>query len=185
MPATVADARDLLISSVLCEDPVIFIDDRWLYDATAELPPVEEKDLKLEGPRVLAEGEDVTIVASGFSTRLALEAHAELLREGITTDVVDLRVLNPLDPCRILESVRKTRRLVVVDGGWRTCGIAAEVLALVAEGVPPETLLASPKRIALPDAPAPTSRALEQVYYPSTDTVVTAVKKLLTGRSRS
>lgn len=179
MPATVADARDLLVASVLCSDPVVFIDDRWLYDLTAELPPVREVELAAEGPRVLVEGGDVTLVASGFSTQLCMEAREELSSKGVGCDVVDLRVLNPLDPEAILSSVRKTGRLLVVDGGWRSCGISAEVLALVAEGIPLGVLRSSPQRITLPDAPAPTSRVLEKAYYPSRQDVVSAALKLL------
>ena len=81
MPATVADARDLLIASVLSPDPVVFIDDRWLYDLTDELPPVQEIDLAGVRPRVLAEGRDITIVAASYSTRLALQAREQLLAD--------------------------------------------------------------------------------------------------------
>jgi len=179
MPATVADARDLLIASALCADPVVFIDDRWLYDLTAELPPVKELELAAEGPRVLAKGGDVTLVASGYSTQLSLEAREELANKGVGCDVVDLRVLNPLDAEPILASVQKTGRLLVVDGGWRTCGMSAEVLALVAEGLPVGSLHAPPRRVTLPDAPAPTSRVLEKAYYPSRQTVVSAALQLV------
>ena len=176
MPATVADARDLLVASVLCDDPVVFIDDRWLYDLGAELPALREVDLAEQGPEVIARGDDVTLVGAGFSTQLALEARERLGHEGIGCDVVDLRVLNPLEPSSILESLERTGRLVVVDGGWRSCGISAEVLAVAAEKVP---LKSRPKRVTLPDAPAPTSRVLEAIYYPTTASVVEAVRESL------
>lgn len=181
MPATVADARDLLIASVLCPDPVLYIDDRWLYDLEDDLGPVEELDLASEGPRLLAGGEDLTMVASGFSTRLALEAREGLMAEGIRADVIDLRVLNPLDPTPILESVARTGRLLVIDGGWRTCGMAGEVLALVSEGLAPSALRSRPARITLPDAPAPTARVLEEIYYPTKDTVLAAARRVVRG----
>ena len=179
MPATVADARDLLIASVLCPDPVIFIDDRWLYDNTDTLAPIEELDLANEGPRALAEGTDLTLVAVGYSTELALKAREELLTRGVTCDVVDLRILNPLDSTSFIRSVRKTGRLLVVDGGWSSCGISAEVLALVAEQVSPGELQSCPARVTLPAAPAPTSRVLEKAYYPSPEMVVSAALRLL------
>jgi pyruvate/2-oxoglutarate/acetoin dehydrogenase E1 component len=172
MPATVSDARDLLIASVLCEDPVLYIDDRWLYQETAELGPIEELDLAAETPRVLEEGEDLTLVAAGFSTRLALKARDELAGQGVTCDVVDLRVLSPFQPESVLASVRKTGRVLVIDGGWRTCGMSAEVIAAVAENVPPSSMRSRPARLALPDAPAPTSKVLECAYYPSVEDVV-------------
>jgi acetoin:2,6-dichlorophenolindophenol oxidoreductase subunit beta len=175
MPASVADARDLLVAAVLSPDPVIYIDDRWLYDLTDHLEPIGELDLAREGARVVAEGADVTLVGAGYSVRLALAARQELDREGISCEVVDLRILNPLEPEAAIASVAKTGRLVAVDGGWRTCGIAGEVLARVAEGLGVDVLKAAPRRVTLPDAPAPTSRVLEEAYYPSVETIVRAV----------
>lgn len=179
MPATVADARDLLIASVLCPDPVVYIDDRWLYDLTDDLPQIQELDLRTQGPRRLAEGTDLTIVAAGFSTRLALQARDKLEIQGIGADIIDLRVLNPLQTDAIADSVTKTGRLLVVDGGWRTCGMAGEVIASIAERLAPGCMSCPPARVTLPDAPAPTSRVLEKLYYPSVEQVITAAQRLL------
>jgi pyruvate/2-oxoglutarate/acetoin dehydrogenase E1 component len=172
-PSTVADARDMLIASVLCDDPVVYIDDRWLYSQTAELGPVVERNLREFAPQVLGSGTDLTIVGSGYATLLASRAR-DVLRtaHGIEAEVVDLRVLNPFDAAVVVESVKRTRRLVVVDGSWRTCGMSAEVIARCMEDLPPGILTAAPIRITLPDAPAPTSRALEKIYYPDVDMVV-------------
>jgi pyruvate dehydrogenase E1 component beta subunit len=178
MPTTVADARDLLIASVLCRDPVIYIDDRWLYAQTDFLGPVVELDLKKEGPRCIAEGSDITIVASSYSCLLAQKAREILINDGITAEIIDLRVLNPFQPDLITRSVKKTGRLLVVDGGWKVCGISAEVLAAVAEGVNPLLLKKAPIRVTLPDAPAPTSSALEKIYYTNVDDVINAAKSL-------
>lgn len=171
MPATVADARDLLVASVLCDDPVIYIDDRWLYSQTAELEPIVERQLSTFAPRVVAEGTDLTIVGSGYATVLATQARDVLAKKGVSAEVVDLRVLNPFDPHVVVESVRKTRRLLVVDGGWRTCGMSAEVIASCVERLPQGALAAAPVRVTLPDAPAPTSRVLEKIYYPDAELV--------------
>ena len=179
MPSTVADARDLLIASVLCNDPVMYIDDRWLYSQTDDLPDVEELDLRSVGPRCLAVGDDVSIVACGYSTLLALKARDQLASQGISAEVVDLRVLNPFDPTAVVESVRKTGRLLVVDGGWRTCGMSSEVVASVMERLSSGELRSPPRRITLPDAPAPTSRVLEKIYYPDIDQVVGAARASL------
>lgn len=179
MPATVADARDLLIASVLSPDPVMYIDDRWLYDLTDDLPPVVERDLAKEGPRVLAPGRDLTLVGAGHSVRLALEARDMLAAEGIAAEVVDLRVLNPLQPAAVVESVRRTGRLLAVDGGWRTCGLAGEVIASVAELLPAAAWRSAPARLTLPDAPAPTSRVLEKIYYPGVADVAAAARRLV------
>lgn len=179
MPATVADARDLLIASVLSPDPVLFIDDRWLYSLEDDLPPVNELVLSQLGPQQLMTGDDVTIVGSGYSSRLAIEAAEILKTSGISADVIDLRILNPLDTTKIIESVTKTGRLLVVDGGWGPCGIAGEVIAQVAEGAAVGVIKKSPIRLTLPFAPAPTARILEQAYYPTIDSVVGCVKKMM------
>lgn len=180
MPATVADARDLLIASVLCPDPVIYIDDRWLYEQTDELPPVVEMDLRDQAPCCLAMGQDVTIVASSYSTVLAMKAREDLMSEGISAEVIDLRVLNPFNPDIIVDSVRKTRRLLVVDGGWRTAGFSAEVIASVAERLSnDDRWRCPPQRLTLPDAPAPTSRVLEDIYYPQVRDVKSVVIKMM------
>ena len=120
MPATVADARDLLISSVLLNDPVVFIDDRWLYDQIDRVPEVKELPLAIQGPKVLNSGDDITIVGLGYGTKCAMDSLSELSKANISAEVIDLRVLNPLDPSVIIESVRKTGRLIVVDPGWRS-----------------------------------------------------------------
>jgi len=179
MPSTVADARDLLIASVLCNDPVMYIDDRWLYSQTDDLPDVEEIDLRTVGPRCLAAGTDLSIVASGYSTLLAMNARHQLAAQGVSVEIVDLRVLNPFDPAPVVESVRKTGRMLAVDGSWRTCGMSAEVIASVVERLAPGELRAAPRRITLPDAPAPTSRVLEKIYYPDVDQVVLAAQALM------
>jgi pyruvate/2-oxoglutarate/acetoin dehydrogenase E1 component len=179
MPATVADARDLLVASVLSRDPVLFIDDRWLYDLEEELPPIKPRDLAMERPVCRTSGTDITIVGSGYSTRLSMDAAAELAKAGISAEVVDLRVVNPLNMDEVVESVKKTHRLLVIDGGWSCCGLAGEIIAGVVERVPVGTLVRSPARITLPPAPAPTSRALEATYYPSAASVAAAATNLV------
>jgi pyruvate dehydrogenase E1 component beta subunit len=175
MPSTVSDARDLLISSVLCDDPVLYIDDRWLYDQRAVLPPVVECPLAKEGPRTLRSGRDVTLVGSSYSTYLCMQAADRLAQNGVEADVIDLRVLNPLRPEPIVNSVGRTGRLVAVDGSWSSCGMASEIIASVAEHLPLDRMKARPRRVTLPAAPAPTSRPLEAAYYPGPDDVVAAV----------
>jgi len=178
MPATPQDARDFLIASVLCDDPVLYIDDRWLYDIEQEAGPLIEVDLRTQGPKVLQTGTACTLVGSGFSTQLCLKAAMKLEEDGISCEVIDLRVLNPLKLEPIVDSVRKTGRLVAVDGGWRTCGLAGEVIAGVVECLEPTAFKAKPTRITLPDAPAPVSSALEAIYYSRPDQVVEAVSSL-------
>jgi pyruvate/2-oxoglutarate/acetoin dehydrogenase E1 component len=163
----------------LCKDPVVYIDDRWLYEQTDTLGAVNELDLRKIGPKVLVSGSDLTIVASGYSTLLALKARDILSEVGINAEVIDLRVINPFNPEEIIGSVKKTGHLLVIDGGWRTCGLSSEVIASVIEQIKPSELIAAPVRVTIPDAPAPTSRVLEKIYYPDVSSVVESAKKFL------
>jgi len=178
MPSTVADARDLLIASVLSKDPVIYIDDRWLYEQEDDLPRILELDLKTQKPKITSKGKDVTIVASGHSSYLARQANEKLRNNGIHPEIIDVRILNPLDVKDILKSVKKTRKLVVIDPGWVSSGFSAELVAKVVENLDTKILTSPPLRIALPDAPAPTATVLEKKYYTSVDDVVKKVKNL-------
>jgi len=179
MPSTVKDARDLLVASVLSPDPVLYIDDRWLYEQEDELGPVRELDLSKLGPEIRMLGDDITIVSSGHSSLLAKQAAVLLLNEGIKAEVIDVRVLNPFDSSTIVDSVNKTGRLLVVDSGWESAGFSAEIMASVVEKLPVNALKNSPVRVALPNAPAPTSRMLEKEYYFTAETVVNAAKKII------
>jgi len=179
MPSTVEDARNLLISSVLSPDPVIYIDDRWLYEQEAELPPICELNLNNQKPIITEIGSDITIVASGYASLLAREAAKKLKDANISTEVIDVRILNPFDAKLIIESVKKTKHLLVADPGWLSAGFSAEIVAKVVEGLPIECLEKPPIRVALPDAPAPTSRVLEKAYYFSSNDIVKATRKLL------
>lgn len=176
MPATVKDARDLLIASVLSPDPVLYIDDRWLYEEEAAIGEVELLDLNEIEPTKLRVGSDITLVSSSYSTKQALDVAVQLADAGISAEVIDLRLINPLKTEVILESVKKTGRLLVIDGGWKSCGLAGEVIASVAEcGIP---LMTAAKRITLPDAPAPCSGPLEKAYYTDFEDIYAAVMVL-------
>ena len=178
MPATPRDARDLLIASVLCDDPVLYIDDRWLYELEDDLPPITELDLTKEGPRVLKQGTDITLVGSSFSTYLCIQAAQILADQGISCEVVDLRVINPIDYTEIITSVRKTSKLLVVDGGWSNCDLAGEIIAGVMESIQPEDISSSPVRMTLPSAPAPTSKPLEKAYYLQPEDIAARVTEI-------
>ena len=179
MPATVQDARDLLIASALSPDPVLYIDDRWLYDQVEELPPVEPLILANVRPKVVKEGVDVTLVGCSYSLRQCSEVASELAVQGVSCEVIDLRVINPLDCTEVAKSVAKTGRLCVVDGGWSTCGLAGEVIASVSESLDLGLWKSKPVRLTLTDTPAPTSKPLEDSYYTSHEDVKNAVLGML------
>lgn len=179
MPATAADARDLLVASVLSGDPVMYIDDRWLYSRKSVLGPVAPRPLAGEGPVVRRPGRDLTLAGAGYSAYLCEEAALRLAGAGIDAEVVDIRILNPFDPATIVSSVRKTGALCVVDSGWGPAGFAAEVIASIAASPDSGGLQRPPSRVTLPFAPAPASRALESLYYPTVETVVAAARSVL------
>ncbi len=179
MPHSPIDARDLLVASVLCDDPVIYIDDRWLYGLEERATEVAEIDLREVGPRIVRRGSSVTLIGASYSTQLCHEAAELLADDGVSAEVIDLRVVSPLDCRLIVESVRKTRRFVVVDGSWSNCGLAGEIIASVCERLDPGVLLSKPARVTLPAAPAPTSKALEAAYYPTARDVADAARRTL------
>lgn len=177
MPYSPKDARDLLIASVLSPDPVLYIDDRWLYEQEEDVEVVTELDLSTQGPKCIREGQDLTVVGAGYSCHLALEGAKLLEKAGISCEVIDLRVINPLETKAILSSVQKTGRLCVLDGGWKNCGLAGEVIASVMEQIDLSCLLEKPLRYTLPEAPAPTSLELEKDYYGSSEDIYHLIKK--------
>ena len=185
MPATPADAQGLLIAAAEDPNPVVYIDDRWLYDVRGE---VEEAGFAtpIGQAAVRRVGSAITLVGISYMAHLALKAAEELEREGIAAEVIDLRSLKPWDRERVLESVRKTRHAVVADPGWRTAGAAAEIAATVAEEAFHD-LEAPVARVALPDTPAPTCRNEERAYYPDAESIAAAARRTLlsSGRQRS
>ncbi|MFM6853255.1 MAG: alpha-ketoacid dehydrogenase subunit beta, partial [Sphingopyxis sp.] len=181
MPATAADARDLLIAAIQSDDPVLYIDDRWCYEHEEDVPPAADVDLASIKPALRREGADITLVGASYSVLLALDAAKILAAEGIECEVVDMRVLNPVDPDLVRQSARKTGRLLAIDGGWRTCGFAGELIALATEALEPDEWRARPRRITLPDAPAPTSKPLEAAYYPTAASVADTVRQMVRG----
>lgn len=179
MPATARDARDLLVASVLSNDPVLFLDDRWLYDLEEEMPPIEPLSLVDQGPVIRRAGTDVTLVGCGYTTQLCLKAAEQLELSGVSAEVIDLRILNPIDHSALRESTLRTGAVVAVDGDWSTCGIASEIIAGAAEGRPSSRPPLKAIRLTHPDAPAPTSRPLEKAFYFGVSEVVEATMNLL------
>jgi len=176
-PFTPYDVKGLLVSSVYDENPVLLIDDRWLYDLEGHVPE-ELYDEPLGKGVVKREGSDATIIAFSYMVKEALEA-AELLSEmGIEAEVIDLRSLKPLDETLLFDSARKTGRVLVADGGWRTCGVASEISALLTESV--FSYMKGPvARVTSPDTPAPASSVLEKDYYPGSQRIADAMLELL------
>jgi pyruvate dehydrogenase E1 component beta subunit len=177
MPSTPYDAKGLMIAAIQDESPVVYMDDRWLY-STEEDVPEEIYAIPIGKGTLRKEGRDVTVAAVSYMVAESMKAAEELKSEGIETEVLDLRSVKPLDETLLFDSVKKTRRLVVADGGWKTCGVAAEVSARVSETIF-GSLRAPISRITLPDVPAPASRVLEKNYYPTFKNIAHAVRTIL------
>lgn len=177
MPSTPYDAKGLMAAAIQDENPVVFIDDRWLYQTEGHVP-TELYSVPIGKGVIRKKGSDITIAAISYMAPEALQAARELEQAGISAEVLDLRSARPLDQELIIRSVSKTKRLVVADVGWKTGGLSAEVTALVAEKI--GTDLRKPiQRVALPDVPAPSSKTLEAAYYPRSRDIVKAVKNIL------
>jgi 2-oxoisovalerate dehydrogenase E1 component beta subunit len=177
-PAFPSDAKGLLKSAVRDDNPVVYLEHKWIYRRIKEqvpedpdfLVPIGEADVKRPG-------DDVTIVASGMMVHLALEAAENLAAEGASVEVVDLRSIMPLDTETILESVAKTNRAIVLYESHRFLGIGAEVASMIGEEAFAD-LDAPVVRLAPPNVPVPFSPSLEDAYLPQVTDIEDAVRKL-------
>lgn len=176
-PSTPYDAKGLLISSIKDENPIVFIDDRWLYRSQDEVP-AEMYEIPIGKGILRNEGNDVTLVSFSYMAVESQKAVDELNKEAINVDFIDLRTIKPIDEEIIINSVRKTGKLVIADGSWKTGSVAAEIAAIVFEKAF-EYMKAPVKRVCLPDVPAPASGSLESVYYKTKEDIIKAIKEIL------
>ena len=176
VPATAYDAKGLLLESIFGENPGIIIEHRSLFSMTDHVPEVPYR-VRFGHAAVRRQGSDVTFVAIGAMVPVALRVAELLAKETIGVEVIDLRTVSPIDRTTVCESVARTGRLVVADPGWYSVGVAGEVIASVAEAVG-DKLKAKPARVCLPDSHTPMSRALEEKYYPSDESVANVVRQV-------
>ena len=177
MPSNPYDAKGLMISAIKDDNPVIFIDDRWLYNLEGDVPK-ELYSVPIGKGTIKRTGKDLTIVATSYMVNKSIDVVSELEKNGYSIEVIDLRTIYPLDEELILKSVKKTGRLVVVDSAWKFCGVGGEIIATVTEKAF-NYLKVKPLRVTLPDCPAPSSRVLENAYYLSEKEIIKAVKSIL------
>ncbi len=176
-PATIDDARGMLRSALACPDPVIVFEPISLYNMEGELTEAASS-VRLEGARVHRAGRDVTLVTYGASLWRCVTAAEELATSGIEAEIIDLRSLRPLDDAAIMESVRRTRRAVIVDEGWRSGSLAAEISTrIVEQGF--YDLDAPVARVCAEEVPIPYPRHLEDAALPGPPRIVAAVKGLV------
>jgi len=174
-PATVADAKGLLLAALDDPDPVFIFEHALLYSLEGDTE--DGVPMRIGEAAVRRPGRDVTLIAYGGTVGKALAAAEQLATEDIDAEVIDLRTLRPLDTPAILESVTRTHRAVIVDEGWRTCGFAAEVSALIMEGAF-DALDAPVARVCSAEVPMPYAKHLEDAALPQPAGVVAAVRAL-------
>jgi pyruvate dehydrogenase E1 component beta subunit len=180
MPATAFDAKGLLLESIFGQDPVIIVEHRSLFSLKGGVPEVPYR-VRFGRAAVRRTGEDLTIVAAGVIVPFALRVADRLAGLGVKAEVIDLRTVSPLDTETVCASVEKTGRLCVMDPAWQSFGVAAEIVARVAERST-RALRAKPVRICHPDSHTPMSSALESLYYPEEEAVVEHLRSLVTHR---
>ncbi len=175
LPSTPYDAKGLLKSAVRDNNPVIFFEHKAMYENKGEVP-TEEYTIPLGVADVKRPGEDVTIVAYAYTVPMSLAAAEKLAGEGIEAEVVDLRTIAPIDEETILNSVKKTNRLVVAQETWRRCSVSSEVAAIVAESAL-DYLDAPVIRVTGADVPVPAAPILEEYVLPSEGRIIEAVRR--------
>jgi len=179
-PATLEDARGMLPSALRMPDPVLLFEHASLYNLEGDLPD-DAGAVDLDRAAIRRAGRDLTLIAYGGSVGKALAAGAELARDGISAEVIDLRTLRPLDRRTLVDSVRRTRRAVVVDEAWRTGSLAGEISALLMEQAFYD-LDAPVARVCSAEVPIPYAKQLEDAALPQVSTIVSAARTLLGSR---
>jgi pyruvate dehydrogenase E1 component beta subunit len=177
-PGAPADAKGLLKAAIRDEDPVFFIEHATLYQVKGEVPEDEDFIVPIGVSDIKRAGKDVTIVSYSKMLQVSLEAADKLAAEGIEAEIVDLRTLRPLDVAPVIASVKKTNRVVVVEEGWRSFGIGAEVSSRVTE-LAFDYLDAPVRRVAQAEVPLPYNQRLEQLALPQVADVINAVKDVM------
>jgi len=177
IPSTPYEAKGLLISSIRDPDPVIFLEPKRIYRAIREEVPEGEYSIPIGKARIVQEGKDVTIVVWGAMVREALNAAEQLKRDKIEVEIIDLRTISPMDIETIVTSIRKTGRGVIVHEAPKTCGLGAEIIALINEKAL-LSLQAPIERVTGFDIPVPLLKS-EHYYLPNPKRIVMAVKKVM------
>lgn len=176
LPSNPQDGYSLLRSAIRDDNPVIFLEHRWLYDVSGEVD--DETIVPLGQCNVVRPGNDITIVACSWMTVESTQAARILGENGVNAEVIDLRTVTPLDIETIIHSVNKTGHVIIVDNDWTFCGISAEISAQITEACF-GNLKKPPQRIGFAPVPCPTTRPLENLFYPSAREIVRAVERIL------
>jgi len=176
-PGTPEDAKGMLKSAIRSNDPIMFIEHATLYQVRGDVPD-GDYTIPLDKAKIHRSGSDVTLVTYSKMLELSVKAADQLAKEGIEAEIIDLRCLRPLDMEPVLESIKKTNRAVVVEEGWRSFGVGAEVASRIYEQAF-DYVDAPIQRVAQKEVPLPYNRNLEQMALPQVEDIIQAVKEVL------
>jgi pyruvate dehydrogenase E1 component beta subunit len=176
-PGTPEDAKGMLKSAIRSDDPIMFIEHATLYQVRGDVPD-GDYTIPLDKAKIHRSGSDVTLVTYSKMLELSVKAADQLAKEGIEAEIIDLRCLRPLDMEPVLESIKKTNRAVVVEEGWRSFGVGAEVASRIYEQAF-DYVDAPIQRVAQKEVPLPYNRNLEQMALPQVEDIIQAVKEVL------
>lgn len=181
-PYSSADAKGLIKSAIRDPNPVVYLENELLYGVSFPLTDAEQSDdytIPIGEARVEKEGTDVTVVTFSKLVGTALEVADDLAKEGVSVEVINLLTIRPLDRWTVIDSVKKTNRLVTCEEGWAQCGIGAEIISIIMESEAFDYLDAPAERITGADVPMPYAIPLEQVALPQKDDIINAIKRTL------
>jgi pyruvate/2-oxoglutarate/acetoin dehydrogenase E1 component len=176
-PATIEDARGMLWTALEDPDPVVIFEHAMLYNTEGEID-ADAGEVDLDRAAIRRAGRDVSLITYGGCLPKALRAADALAADGVAAEVIDLRTLRPIDDETIFESIAKTHRAVIVDEGWRSCSLAAEIMARIAETVWYE-LDAPLARVCSAEVPMPYARHMEEAALPQPETIAAAARELV------
>lgn len=177
-PSTPADAKGLLKTAIRDNNPVLVFEHRQLYQMSGEVPDDQDYTIPLGKADIKRTGDDITIVTYSYTVHLALQAAEILEKDGISVEIIDLRSIKPMDTETIINSVKKTNKVLCLQETWLTCGVAAEVAAVIADKAF-DYLDAPVKRLGAADCPVPFNPELEAVVLPTVDKIVKAIREMM------
>lgn len=177
VPSNAYDAKGLLAASVKDNNPVVFLEHRWLHNTTSFVPK-KYYSLKIGKGKIVNKGSKITVIAFSYSVLIALKANKILNNFNINLEIIDLVSLRPIDKSIILKSVKKNKRVIVIDNGWMKYGISSEILSIITENYN-DLLLKKPIRLGIRDTIIPSSSNLSDSCYPGVKDIIKSVKSLL------
>ncbi len=182
-PSNAYDAKGLLVSSIKDDGPVIFFEHRWLHNLKGHVPK-KIYSTKIGKAKIIKKGKDITIVSFSDALIQLMRVEKILRSANISTEIIDLRTIRPIDKKTILKSVKKTKNLLVLDNGWKSFGVSAEIISLISENLG-KNLKSNPMRLGIKEMPIPSTRILAKDFYLNLNDILNAISKLTKKRIKT